>query len=296
MLPFAVLVWCLHLCNIQLQKSISSFAGKCMTYHTHERRCNWKHLCGLFLCVKGELDWALCTCLCVQSYSKPHRKSWQFAVFPFSNFPRLVFHDTIYSLLRNSHMFPKAPHLETDAQLLPGPRCVPAGVCVYHPWGSRDMPMSLNAGGQLCPICTPITACLDRLLFTVGASDSLSFHAQCSLLPLMHLGWKRILVVIPAAKFHWKEQPQAWNNYIWSRASDCGNVIHNNYSEMSVLTISEYHKLYISSIFIFFNGIFQIKNQTHLITKECALWRMTRANLLWLTGEEAGWSNLVSWN
>lgn len=179
MLPFAVMVFCLHLCNIQLQKRASSFAGKCMTYYTHERHCNWKqHFCGLLLYVKRELDWALCTCLCVQSYFKPYQKPWQFAVFPFSNFPGFVFHDTIYSLLRNSHVSPKAPHLETDAQLLPGPCCVPAGVCVYHPWGSRDMSMSLSAGGQLCPTCTPVTACLDRLQFTVGASDRLSFQAQ----------------------------------------------------------------------------------------------------------------------
>lgn len=149
---------------------------------------------------------------CVQSHCKLYWKPWQFAVFSFSHFPGLVLHDTIYSLLRNSHVFPKAPHLETDAQLLPGSCCVPVGVRVFHPWGSRDMSRSLSAGGQLCPIHTPITVCLGRLRLAVGASDRLSSRAQCCLLPLMHLGWKIILVVIPDAKFQWKEQPQAWKN------------------------------------------------------------------------------------
>lgn len=47
-----------------------------------------------------------------------------------SRFPGLVFHATINSLLRSSHVFPKAPHLEADARLLPEPCCVPAGVCL----------------------------------------------------------------------------------------------------------------------------------------------------------------------
>lgn len=167
---------------------------------THLRHCSWKqHLWGLLLVLKGELDRALCTCLVCAILLWTLPETWQFSVLPFSSFPGLVFHDTLYSLLRNSHVFPKAPHLGSDAQLLPGPCCVPAVVCVYHPWESTAMSMSLRAGGQLCPTCTPATACLCRLRCTVGAPDRLSFHAQCSLLPLMHLGWKRILVVIPAA-------------------------------------------------------------------------------------------------
>lgn len=215
MLHFGAMACCLHLCNLHLHKSGSSFAGKCMTYHTHERHtaAGTNIYADYFYVQKGSLlDRALCTCWCVQSHCKLYWKPWQFAVFSFSHFPGLVLHDTIYSLLRNSHVFPKAPHLETDAQLLPGSCCVPVGVRVFHPWGSRDMSRSLSAGGQLCPIHTTITVCLGRLRLAVGASDRLSSHAQCCLLPLMHLGWKIILVVIPDAKFQWKEQPQAWNN------------------------------------------------------------------------------------
>lgn len=125
--------------------------------------------------------------------------------------------------------------------------------------GARTCPCPWVPVGSFAP--SAITACLNRLQFTVGASDRLLCHAQCSLVPLMHLGSKRILVVIPAAKFHWKEQPQAWNNYIWSRPSDCGKVIHNNYSEMSALTISEYHNLYTSFFFILFNSTFQLRTK-----------------------------------
>lgn len=139
-------------------------------------RHNWKqHLCGLLLCVKRELDRALCACLVCAIILYTLLETLEDCCVPVFSFPGPVFHDTVYSLLRNCHVFPKAPHLEADAQLLPGPCCVPAGVCVYHPWGSRDM--SLSAGGQRCPVCTPITACLNRLQFTVGASHRLSFHA-----------------------------------------------------------------------------------------------------------------------
>lgn len=301
LLPFAMMVCCDGLLSsalwypateecFQLCRQVHDVS------HTWKAHCNWKqHLCELLLRVKAEVDWALCTSLCVQSYCKLYWKPWHFAVFPFFNFPGLVFHDTMYSLLRNSPAFLKAPHLESDAQLLPGLSCVRADVCVYHPWVTRDMSVSLSTGGQLCPSCTPIPACLSRLWLTVGASDRILFHSLCSLLPLMHGAGKGSWLLFLLQSFSEKKSRKHG-----TITSDQG--LQTGEKSCIIIILKCLLWLWISQAlyFVLFNFIQQYFSNEDPNSpnndRMCSVEHDMCKPLLWLTGENAGRSNLVSWS
>jgi len=105
---------------------------------------------------------------------------------PCSHLPELVFPHAAFLFMRNSHVFPEAPHLEGAVQLPLGPG-VTVGAGVKHPGRSRH---GWAAGwGSVCRRAQPSHRIPSTLRPGCGSPlDRLSSPAQCARLSLTHLG------------------------------------------------------------------------------------------------------------
>lgn len=168
------LLWCLHLCDNLLCKSTSSLqaSARCITDLKGKLQVITTFIWTTSMSRREGIE-SCAFVWCVQLHCKLQWKPWEFIVSLFSYFPGLIPPHITYSFTRNSHVFPKAPHLETDAPLSPG-LGVAVRVCTKHPHRT----------------CLLSTLCPGTLQFPGSALDRLSPQAQCALLSLMHTGWK----------------------------------------------------------------------------------------------------------
>lgn len=125
-----------------------------------------------------------------------------------SHFPGLVLPHATYSFMRNSHVFPKASHLETDARLPPGLGAA-VGVCIEHPRGSRCRSGAAAWGSEHRRVA-PSSPCLQhrlsrQALVPSGRLGQVFIPGEVCPVALNAPGLKKVLVVIPDAEFQSKE-------------------------------------------------------------------------------------------
>lgn len=118
-----------------------------------------------------------------------------------SHFPGLVLPHTTYSFMRNSHVFPKAPHLETGAQV-PSGLGAAVGACIKHPCRSRDTSGAAAWGSEhrQAPPSYPQSQHHLSLVPSKHLGQAFIPAAVCPVV-LNAPGLKKVLVIIPDAKF-----------------------------------------------------------------------------------------------